>query len=93
MVVLLAHLIKWYHQPARRGSSWERTNSEQRHPITRRIGKTPSLKASLRDEDWWADVWGDAFGAAWQETQLETLPQQCPWTLEQILDPNWLPDD
>ncbi len=57
MAVLLAHLLKWQHQPGRRGSSWTRTLKEQRKAIAAALRQTPSLKASLTDADWLAVVW------------------------------------
>src|ERR1017187_8904724 len=53
MSVLLSHLLKWKHQPSLRCASWESTIRAQRNSIERRILKTPSLKASLADPDWW----------------------------------------
>lgn len=91
MAVLLAHLIKWQHQPERRGRSWALTIRNQRRGIERRVRRTPSLKASLRDAEWWTDAWDDAFATAFADTGLEGLPETCPWTTEQILDPDWLP--
>ena len=42
--VLLAHLLKWEFQPARRGNSWRLTIKEQRRRIDRLLKKNPSLK-------------------------------------------------
>lgn len=91
MAVLLTHLLKWQYQSERRGNSWRRTILEQRNGIARRLRRTPSLRSSLRDEDWWADAWGDAVSAAIQEAALEDLPENCPWETAQVLDPQWLP--
>jgi hypothetical protein len=91
MAVLIAHLIKWRHQPERRGGSWERTIREQRSAIARRLRRTPSLVNSLGDPDWWADAWGDAVSAAIAEAGIDELPQTCSWTVTQVLDPDWLP--
>lgn len=92
MARLLAHLLKWKHQPQRRGSSWQRTIKEQRRAIARRLKKTPSLRSDLQDSEWWEDVWGDAAGAAWTEAGLENLPDLCPWTADEILDESFWPD-
>jgi len=94
MAVLLSHLLKWQHQPERRGSSWERTIKEQRKAIARRIAKTPSLKADLQDADWWEGVWGDALIKAAGETGIEfdRLPSACPWSEEQVFSAEFFPD-
>ena len=91
MAVLLAHLLKWKFQPERRGSSWETTIQGQRESIKRRIRKTPSLKASLVDVDWWSDAWVDAIVMAERETRLNDFPRTCPWTTDNILAIGWLP--
>lgn len=93
MAVLLAHLLKWKFQPERRGSSWEETIDTQRSRIERRLRKTPSLKASLSDADWWADAWDDAMDEASKETGIsrKTFPKNCSWTVEEILTDGWLP--
>jgi hypothetical protein len=91
MAVLLAHLLKWQFQAGRRGASWQITIKEQRGQIARRIRKTPSLKYTLQDSDWWEGVWGDARGIAASETGLDTFPETCIWTPEQILDQEFFP--
>jgi len=94
MAVLLAQLLKWEYQPERRGSSWEDTIRTQRERIERRICKTPSLRASLTDADWQADVWDDAVDDAVKETGMarKVFPRSCPWTKEQIMSQDFYPD-
>ena len=94
MAILLAHLLKWEYQPALRGSSWESTIHTQRSSIDRRLRKTPSLKASLADTDWWADAWDDAVGEASKETGLAYtgFPETCPWSADKVLDQGFFPE-
>lgn len=93
MAVLLTHLLKWQYQPERRGRSWEITIRNQRIGISRRLDRTPSLRSSLSDSQWWAEVWSDALIGFERETgkMLDDVPEQCPWILSEILDPYWLP--
>lgn len=95
MAVLLAHLLKWQYQPERRGNSWRRTIADQREGIARRLKRTPSLKRSLEDSDWWADAWQDARHDARKETGIEydRFPRACPWTTEEILNEEWFPEE
>lgn len=81
MAVLLAHLLKWQHQPERRGSSWARTIKAQRERIASRIERTPSLQACLNDPGWWLGAWDDAPRDAAKDTGLEM----------EIFDSDWLP--
>ncbi len=91
LAVLLAHLLKWAYQPELRGSSWQLTIRAQRHAIQLRLRRTPSLKAVLRDSDWWEEIWADALSAATAETGLDCFPETCPWLQADIFDPEWLP--
>ena len=93
MAVLLAHLLKWQYQPERRGNSWTRTIRNQRERLEHRLTKTPSLRACLNDPGWWDDAWGDACDAASKETGLgvDTLPEECPWAIAEVLGADWLP--
>ena len=92
MAVLLSHLLKWQHQPGRRGSSWTRTLKEQRKAIAAAIRQTPSLKASLSDADWLAGVWADAVTKAVDETGLDSFPEDCPWSMAQVLTEEFFPE-
>lgn len=94
MAVLLAHLLKWQFQPAYRGNSWKFTVIDQRDSIARRLKKSPSLKSSLSDPDWWADAWQDARRAAERETGIgyATFPKSCPWSFDQIMDAEFWPE-
>ncbi len=93
MAVLLAHLLKWRFQPDRRGSSWQRTIKEQRRAIGAHIRETPSLKVSLKDENWLEGVWADAVTKAIAETGLDLFPEDCPWPIEQVLSQEFYPDE
>lgn len=92
MAVLLSHLLKWQHQPGRRGSSWTRTLKEQRKAIAAAIRQTPSLKASLSDPDWLAGVWADAVTKAVDETGLDSFPEDCPWSMGRVLMEEFFPE-
>jgi hypothetical protein len=85
LIVLMAHLLKWYYQPESRSRSWRLTIREQRRQIDRLVTKNPSLRPVLAAE--YQEVYDLACLRAAQETdrEPETFPAQCPWTLEQIL--------
>jgi hypothetical protein len=90
--VLLAHLLKWRHQPQRRSVSWELTIAEHRRRITKQLDMSPSLASRA------SDLIGEAYPDARRQAAIETrLPPadfsaQCPFTLEQIRDIDWLPE-
>ena len=95
MAILLAHLLKWQHQPERRGNSWRNTIKEQRNRIANRIRKTPSLKADLQEPEWWAGVWADGLDIAVKETGLlyDDFPELRSWSFEQIMDADFWPEE
>jgi hypothetical protein len=93
MAVLLAHLLKWQIQPQRIGASWEITIKAQRIGIAKALQHMPSLKPCLADPDWLEVAWGDAVSQASQETQIQgnLFPGECPWSMAQVLDPEFFP--
>ncbi len=101
MAVLLCHLLKWQYQPARQATiaapvpdrlaayTPSLAIKTQRERIRHRLNKTPSLKSCLKDSKWWAD----ARDAVEKETGIsyEKFPEQCPWTIDNILADSWFP--
>jgi hypothetical protein len=89
--VLIAHLLKWQFQPAKRSNSWKATLLEQRTQIARIIRRSPSLKGHP------ASVLADEYEIGRLKASGETtlplsaFPETCPYTIEQILDPDFLP--
>ena len=94
MAVLLAHILKWKFQPQKRSVSWTLTIKEQRRLLVRRVQKTPSLSPMLSDPEWVDEIWVDAKALAEKETGLDmsTYPEICPWSMTDVLTPDWLPD-
>lgn len=92
LAVLLAHLLKWQYQPSFRGRSWQLTLKEQRRRLQRLLRDNPSLRA--RFADFIFDAYGDAILLAAKETGLDenSFPSKCPYTEENMLDPEFHPD-
>lgn len=91
VVVLLAHLLKWQYQPARRGASWRRTIDAQRADIAYALTESPSLRPKLEDGAFTTVLWKKAIAQAVNETGLDTFPDECSWTMGQVLDPVFFP--
>lgn len=90
--VLIAHLLKWQFQPARRSRSWQLTILRERGNIIDREQDNPSLRAiaeAIADE-----AYRTARREASVETRLplETFPLGCPYSLDQLRDQDFLPD-
>lgn len=92
MTLLVAHLLKWQYQPGRQTASWQRTITEQRKGIKKRLSKSPSLQPMLTDADWQAEIWADAVAQAASETGLADFPEDCQWSyVDEVLMEGWLP--
>lgn len=92
LAVLLAHLLKWRHQPLHRSASWQATIRLQRRALADHLADNPSLKALLGEAT--ARAYGTAVIEAAAETGLveATFPEVCPWDAEAILDATFLPE-
>ena len=90
--ILLMHLLKWQIQKDRRSNSWRRTIKDQHRRLEKLLIENPSLKAELLE--FVEDVYPSAIVAAANETGLddENFPANCPYSVEQILDSNYLPE-
>ena len=92
LTVLLAHLLKWQHQPALRGASSEVAIGNQRRAIVRHLRDNPSLKSNLKEAI--DDAYIDARGEAYAETNQPkaTFPVTCPWPFEQAMAEDFWPE-
>ena len=90
--ILVGHLLKWQFQPQQRSKSRIATIIEQRQEVQELIADNPSLKSYLVE----------AMNKAYQKSvllvvketplSLDDLPAQCPYTLDQVMDPNFYPE-
>ena len=89
--VLLLHLLKWQNQPDGRSPSWQATIVTQRIEIEALLRQSPSLRPKLTSE--FVQNYANAVKRAVPETGLrkEDFPVGCPFTIEQILDEEFLP--
>lgn len=91
--VLTMHLLKWRYQPGYRSRSWSGTIREQREQISDLLEESPSLKP-LPAQDL-AKIYRLAVSKAMGETGLPeaTFPADCPFTPEQLLAEDFLPEE
>ena len=92
LAVLTAHLAKWRWQPGRRGHSWTATIGEQRDQLGLLLDENPSLRRHLAAH--LVKGWELARRKASRESglRLDTFPEACPFTIEQVLDEAYWPD-
>lgn len=92
LTILLLHLLKWRHQPERRGASWEASILVQRDDVADHLRDNPSLRASL--DQAMADAYRKAALLAAAETGLgrAAFPPDCPWSFERATDAAFWPE-
>lgn len=88
---LLVHLLKWQFQKSRRSQSWRRSINSAREELRVIVEESPSLKDVLE-----TSLGGEYLTSrkrAIEETKLadDKFPAQCPYSLQQILDDDFLP--
>jgi hypothetical protein len=92
LTVLLLHLLTWQHQPVFRCTSWGLTLEEQRSRLEDHLADNPSLKSGYGEM--LAAAYRNAVLGAARETGKDrsVFPVVCPWSFEQIVDPNFYPE-
>ena len=84
LAILLAHRLKWDHQPSMRSSSWEATILVQRHELQ-------DLCESQTLRNYALELLPRAYGRAREQAAAETglpdkrFPRECPYTLDDLL--------
>ena len=93
LTLLLMHLLKWQYQTVKRSTSWRNTIAVQRIDIQELLEDSPSLKSEISDRI--VTAYEKAKLAAEIETGIEkqNFPVECPFSPEQILDENFLPNE
>ncbi|MEH2361342.1 DUF29 domain-containing protein [Nostoc sp.] len=90
LVVLLAHLLKWQHQPTKLSVSWFTTIANQRDDLHDLLDEKPSLRQYL------PDILTKAYRNARREASAETgitltnFGENCPYKIEEILNHQFL---
>ena len=87
--ILILHLLKWKVQPEWQCGSWRGSIREARHRLEDLLEESPSLRPL--PADYLPKAYARARVKALDETGLYRLPETCPWTIEQILDGDFLP--
>ena len=90
--MVLTHLLKWQHQPKHRSSSWNGSIVQHRRWIRDEIEDSPSLAGypgAVFERCYRGAREQAAAEAGWPQARL---PAARPYTIEQVLDPDFLPD-
>ena len=91
LTVICQHLLKWCHQPERRSPSWQSTLYVQRRDLLDLFEDSPSLRPFA--ESVLAKCYVNGRQDAEREAGVLGLPDDvCPWSLNQVLSIDFLPD-
>jgi hypothetical protein len=84
-------LLKWQYQPEQRSGEIKASIRRHRYQIRDDLKVSPSLKTYLSEI--WLESYQEARLQAADETELviATFPEQCPYTIENILNTDYLP--
>jgi hypothetical protein len=88
----LMHLLKWRYRPSKRSPSWDTTIDRERDVIDDIEAESPSLRA--QSLSYVAGAYPRARRDAAKETglPLATFPETCPFSLDDLRNPDWLPE-
>ncbi|WP_353199953.1 DUF29 domain-containing protein [Sandarakinorhabdus sp.] len=77
--LILAHMLKWDHQPERRSRSWQLTIANNRDRARRLLEANPSFKS--RRDDAVQNAYRSGRREAYAQTKLPlaTFPDECPY--------------
>ena len=91
LIVVLKLLLKWQYQPEQRSGEIKASIRRHRYQIRDDLKVSPSLKTYLSEI--WLEFYQEARLQAADETGLsvEIFPEQCPFTIENILNTDYLP--
>ncbi len=89
LVVVLAHLLKWEHQPLQRSGSWKGSIQNGRRRIARLFKDQPSLKPYLSEI--LLEAYQEACQLAADETGLRSYPFEVPYGIAEILSLDFFP--
>jgi Domain of unknown function DUF29 len=88
---LLAHLLKWQLQPARRTNSWRGSIRGARDAIRELLDESPGLKPQL--PELFQKAYRAGVNLAVEETNLHEsrFPASSPWSFEQAMNEDFWP--
>ena len=91
--ILLMHLLKYKYQPEKRTNSWRYIILEHRQRLRDTFKTSPSLYRFF--EDIFNESYQDARELAAGETGLSInlFPTESPFTVEEVLNPDFLPSE
>jgi hypothetical protein len=91
LIVVIKHLLKWQYQPEHQSGSWRASIHNSRNHLLELLEENPSLRGDFVAEAI-VKVYKTAREEASEETTifLDKFPLDCPYSVEQLLDSDFL---
>ncbi|MCJ2133478.1 DUF29 domain-containing protein [Methylobacterium sp. J-026] len=84
--IIILHMLTWDNQPERRSHSWALSIAEHRERALIQLQKSPGLKSSLDEIRHNAFRLGRLGAARQMKRAPKSLPAECPYTWDEILN-------
>lgn len=89
---ILTHLLKWQYQPEKRKGGWEAEIIEHRLQLAALLADNPSLRRYPSEVLAIQYDYARRKAVAHTGLNISVFPAIAPYTIEQILDPDFLPE-
>lgn len=87
---LMLHLLKWRYQPRKRSKSWRVSIYNSRIEICELLCENPSMRPDFKKQVLSQYSRARSLAAIETELDLDVFPEECPFSREQLLDPEYL---
>jgi hypothetical protein len=84
MAIVIAHMLKWDHQPGRRSQSWVRSIDEHRSRLSRALSSWPGYSDRIGEAMERAHRSARKLAARETGFSLNLFPEACPYTWADI---------
>ena len=92
LAALFASLLKWKVRLDNLGNCSRLLIQAQREGIAELLDDSPSLRATFDHKLRMERIWRAAVASATDDTGMR-FPEAAPWRIEQVLDPDFFPED
>jgi hypothetical protein len=95
LTVIVSHLLKLKYQPKKRSPSWLASIATQRADVQALLEESPSLRQQVPEilvATYRTASRVASFEMGWSKREKRMLPDECPFTVEQVLDDEFFPD-
>jgi len=90
-VKLLVHLFRWRYLPTERTDGLRAMIEAERSAVLERLQESPSFSNTTDEPSNYQMVWERALSEVTTDSQRDYFPDECPWSIDDVLSRGWLP--